>query len=64
MTGYLESVGDLLSLSDRSIREIEAVLGGPIPGLRVLHSILERIRDMNLLLISVARIESSSEDES
>jgi hypothetical protein len=37
-------------------------LCGSLPDQTVLHSILERIRDMNLQLISVAQIESSSDD--
>ena len=35
---------------------------GPLPDQTVLHSILERIRDMNLQLISVSQIESAPED--
>jgi hypothetical protein len=37
-------------------------LYGPLPDQTVLHSILERIRDMNLQLISVTHIESTPED--
>jgi len=37
-------------------------LYGPLPDQTVLHSILERIRDMNLQLISVSIIESIPED--
>lgn len=33
-------------------------LYGPIPDLTVLHSVLERIRDMNLQLISVNQVEA------
>jgi len=35
---------------------------GPLPDQTVLHSILERIRDMNLQLISVSKIDSTPED--
>ena len=37
-------------------------LCGPLPDQTVLHSILERIRDMNLQLISVAQLGPSTED--
>ena len=36
-------------------------LYGPLPDQTVLHSVLERIRDMNLQLISVNRIESDGQ---
>jgi hypothetical protein len=39
-------------------------LCGPLPDQTVLHSILERIRDMNLQLISVNEVEAHSVDES
>lgn len=39
-------------------------LCGPLPDQTVLHSILERIRDMNLQLISVNKVEAHSVDES
>jgi hypothetical protein len=39
-------------------------LYGPLPDQTVLHSILERIRDMNLQLISVNMVEAHSVDES
>jgi len=41
-------------------------LSGPLPDQTVLHSVLDRIRDMNLLLISVNKIElegQTSKDE-
>ena len=38
------------------------VLCGPLPDQTALHSILLRIRDMNLKLISVSRTEPSSPD--
>ena len=38
-------------------------LYGPLPDLTVLHSILERIRDMNLQLISVQEVEAASQDD-
>jgi hypothetical protein len=38
-------------------------LYGPLPDQTVLHSILERIRDMNLQLISVNKVEAHSKDE-
>jgi hypothetical protein len=37
-------------------------LSGPLPDQAALHSILLKIRDMNLTLISVTQIESSPED--
>ena len=39
-------------------------LYGPLPDQTVLHSILERIRDMNLQLISVNKVATPSTDES
>ena len=38
-------------------------LCGSLPDQTVLHSVLERIRDLNLQLISVAQIGSSTENE-
>jgi len=38
-------------------------LYGPLPDQTALHSVLLRIRDMNLKLISVSQIERNSEDE-
>jgi hypothetical protein len=35
----------------------------PLPDQTVLHTVLERIRDMNLQLISVAQLGSSMEDK-
>ena len=37
-------------------------LRGPLPDQTVLHSVLERIRDMNLRLISVSQVESDPDD--
>jgi hypothetical protein len=37
-------------------------LSGPLPDQAALHSILLKIRDMNLTLFSVTQIESSPED--
>jgi hypothetical protein len=39
-------------------------LSGPLPDQAALHSILLKIRDMNLTLISVNQIELSPEDKS
>jgi hypothetical protein len=39
-------------------------LRGPLPDQTVLHSILERIRDMNLQLISVNKVDVQSVDDS
>jgi hypothetical protein len=36
---------------------------GPLPDQAALHSILLKIRDLNLSLISVAELESNLEDE-
>jgi hypothetical protein len=38
-------------------------LYGPLPDQTVLHSVLAKIRDMNLPLISVTQIEADSKDE-
>jgi hypothetical protein len=37
-------------------------LYGPLPDQTVLHSVLDRIRDMNLRLISVTEVEAISSD--
>ena len=39
-------------------------LRGPLPDQTVLHSVLARIRDMNLPLISVTPVETDPQDES
>jgi len=36
---------------------------GPLPDQAVLHSILERIRDMNLTLINVHKVNDVNQDE-
>ena len=41
-----------------------STLSGPLPDQTVLHSVLTRIRDMNLPLISVTPIEPNPQDES
>jgi len=38
-------------------------LYGPLPDQTVLHSVLDRIRDMNLRLISVAEVEAKADDQ-
>ena len=38
-------------------------LYGELPDQTVLHSVLDRIRDMNLRLISVAEVEAHSSDQ-
>jgi hypothetical protein len=38
-------------------------LYGPLPDQTVLHSVLDRIRDMNLRLISVTEVEANSSDQ-
>ena len=38
-------------------------LCGELPDQTVLHSVLDRIRDMNLRLISVTEVEASTGDE-
>ena len=45
-------------------RDGTTTLCGPLPDQTVLHSILERIRDMNLLLISVNKVDPHSVDQS
>jgi hypothetical protein len=42
-------------------REGTTTLRGPLPDQTVLHSVLDRIRDMNLPLISVNKIESDGQ---
>ena len=39
-------------------------LYGPLPDQTVLHSVLDRIRDMNLTLINVRRLNDANQDES
>jgi len=41
----------------------ETTLSGPLPDQAALHSLLLKIRDMNLTLISVTQIESSLDDQ-
>ena len=41
--------------------EDETLLSGPIPDQAALHGLLERIRDLNLTLISVTRGEPSTQ---
>ena len=45
-------------------RDGTTTLCGPLPDQTVLHSILERIRDMNLQLISVNKVDPHSVDQS
>jgi hypothetical protein len=40
-------------------RDGSTTLRGPLPDQTVLHSVLDRIRDMNLQLISVNRVKSN-----
>ena len=44
-------------------RDGTTTLYGPLPDQTVLHSVLERIRDMNLQLISVNKVEAASQDD-
>jgi hypothetical protein len=44
--------------------EGQTILTGPIPDQAALHGILNRIRDLNLELISVTQTESAAKDES
>jgi hypothetical protein len=39
------------------------ILCGPLPDQTVLHSVLERIRDMNLTLINVRNMDDANQDE-
>ena len=39
------------------------ILHGPLPDQVVLHSVLERIRDMNLTLINVSKVKDSDQNE-
>ena len=40
-----------------------STLCGPLPDQAVLHSVLERIRDMNLALINLYKVNSSNDSE-
>jgi hypothetical protein len=44
--------------------EGQTILTGPIPDQAALHGTLNRIRDLNLELISVTQTESAAKDES
>ena len=44
-------------------RDGTSTLYGSLPDQTVLHSVLERIRDMNLQLISVQEVEAASQDD-
>lgn len=41
----------------------ETLLTGPVPDQAALHGLLERIRDLNLVLLSVTRPESTEDSE-
>lgn len=43
--------------------EGNTVLTGPVPDQAALHGLLNKIRNLNLDLISVTQVESSSKDE-
>lgn len=43
--------------------EGDTVLTGPVPDQAALHGLLNKIRNLNLDLISVTQVESSSKDE-
>jgi hypothetical protein len=45
-------------------RDGTTTLRGPLPDQTALHSVLDRIRDMNLPLVSVTQIQPGSENES
>lgn len=45
-------------------RDGTTTLSGPLPDQTVLHSVLARIRDMNVPLISVTPIEPNPQDRS
>jgi hypothetical protein len=53
---------DNMTLSHTS--EGQTILTGPIPDQAALHGTLNRIRDLNLELISVTQAESAAKDES
>jgi hypothetical protein len=45
-------------------RDGTTIITGSLPDQAALHSILLKIRDLNLTLVSVTQIESSPEDQS
>ncbi len=40
----------------------ETLIAGPVPDQAALHGLLQRIRDSNLVIISINRMESNGED--
>ena len=63
--GHLNSQWDEWFYDLNITRESDGTttLRGPLPDQTVLHSVLDRIRDMNLRLISVTEAEAYSSDQ-
>jgi hypothetical protein len=50
------------SLKLTHLEEDETLLSGPLPDQAALHGLLERVRDLNLTLISVTRCDPPTEN--
>ena len=44
------------------LEENQTLLSGPLPDQAALHGLLERVRDLNLTLVSVVRNDPSSQE--